>query len=119
MEVASTSSYQLQLQQLQAEEATVSAMAAADSKQAELQAALESLQQASGMCTVQCRLRLQPVSGEPPDVREHMQPAQAAGMHTEHSILRKLIAEVFQENRTFIAGGRHSCCRAYAADEGG
>jgi hypothetical protein len=52
VEVASTSSYQLQLQQLQAEEAAASAKAAADSKQAELQAALEALQQASRLCTV-------------------------------------------------------------------
>jgi hypothetical protein len=80
VEVASTSSYQLQLQQLQAEEAAASAKAAADAKQTELQAALESLQQASGMCTVQCRLLLQPVSGQPPDWCGHMQPAQAADM---------------------------------------
>ncbi len=52
VEVASTSSYQLQLQQLQAEEAAAGAKAAADSKQAELQAALEALQQASRLCTV-------------------------------------------------------------------
>ena len=47
MEVASTSSYQLQLQQLQAEEAAASAKAAADAKLAEMQAALDSLQEAS------------------------------------------------------------------------
>jgi hypothetical protein len=47
IEVASTSSYQLQLQQLQAEEATAAAKAAAGATQAELQAALDSLQQAS------------------------------------------------------------------------
>lgn len=43
VEVASTSSYQLQLQKLQAEEAAASAKAAADATQAELQAALDTL----------------------------------------------------------------------------
>ena len=64
VEVASTSSYQLQLQQLQAEEAAAGAKAAADAKQAELQAALESLQQACRMCTVPWSISKQPELGE-------------------------------------------------------
>ena len=55
VEVASTSCYQLQLQQLQAEEAAASAKAAAEAKQAELQTALDSLQQVSRTCTVSCK----------------------------------------------------------------
>lgn len=60
VEVASTSSYQLQLQQLQAEEATASAKAAADAKQTELQASLDVLQQASWLCTLPCDISMKP-----------------------------------------------------------
>jgi hypothetical protein len=63
VEVASTSSYQLQLQQLQAEEAAAGAKAAADARQAELQAALDSMQQARQLFIESCSSLSQQVLG--------------------------------------------------------